>query len=318
MAPALTNFLLPPRSDSHGSYCNSSQPYPDRPPGAYLMADDKLTRRSVDADSRNEDEDRSNMINNSQVNDGGSHQGWLQLGIGTVDPSSSKKSSTDPVELDFFRRPTAEPPLLPSLVAGLPSLTAPLFPGGYRRHWGPAAAEDASPSSAAPGAFALPPPIQSSYSGRRRQYVSAERASLSSSVAEMRVVGRPRRPQTGLWFVLQAAQEQTKEALPQIAKSYLRIKDGRMTIRLLMKYLANKLGLEDESQVEISCRGQQLPPFLTLTYVRDNIWCSSEAVLQLHSDSSSSKYVMNLLYRRSSNRDTTMKPDFVQPSPRRQ
>nr|DAD42246.1 TPA_asm: hypothetical protein HUJ06_000476 [Nelumbo nucifera] len=37
--------------------------------------------------------------------------------------------------------------------------------------------------------------------------------------------------------------------LPQIPKSYLRIKDGRMTVRLLMKYLVNKLKLENESDV---------------------------------------------------------------------
>ncbi|KAG6493787.1 hypothetical protein ZIOFF_048790 [Zingiber officinale] len=39
--------------------------------------------------------------------------------------------------------------------------------------------------------------------------------------------------------------------LPQIPRSYLRIKDGRMTIRLLIKYLVNKLGLEDESELAL-------------------------------------------------------------------
>ncbi|KAL5082753.1 hypothetical protein RYX36_011174, partial [Vicia faba] len=37
--------------------------------------------------------------------------------------------------------------------------------------------------------------------------------------------------------------------LPQIPKNYLRIKDGRMTVRLLMKYLVNKLKLENESEI---------------------------------------------------------------------
>ncbi|KAG6490667.1 hypothetical protein ZIOFF_051977 [Zingiber officinale] len=40
--------------------------------------------------------------------------------------------------------------------------------------------------------------------------------------------------------------------LPQIPRSYLRIKDGRMTIRLLIKYLVNKLGLEDESETYLA------------------------------------------------------------------
>jgi len=65
--------------------------------------------------------------------------------------------------------------------------------------------------------------------------------------------------------------------LPQIPRSYLRIKDGRVTVRLLIKYLAAKLGLEDESEVEITCRGRPLPAFLTLQHVRDGIWCQGDA-----------------------------------------
>uniref|UniRef100_A0A0E0DDF7 Ubiquitin-like domain-containing protein n=1 Tax=Oryza meridionalis TaxID=40149 RepID=A0A0E0DDF7_9ORYZ len=83
----------------------------------------------------------------------------------------------------------------------------------------------------------------------------------------------------GVWFVLQAAPLQGREPfLPQIPRSYLRIKDGRVTVRLLTKYLVNKLGLEDESEVEITCRGRQLLPILTLQHVRDSIWCRRDAV----------------------------------------
>ncbi|KAJ8475972.1 hypothetical protein OPV22_019699 [Ensete ventricosum] len=91
----------------------------------------------------------------------------------------------------------------------------------------------------------------------------------------IRVVSPPRR-QTGIWLILQAAPNQGRQPfLPQIPKSYLRIKDEGLTISLLMKYLVKKLGLEDESEVEITCRDQQLLPFLTLQYVRDNIWSAS-------------------------------------------
>ncbi|XP_068667363.1 protein LAX PANICLE 2-like isoform X2 [Aristolochia californica] len=70
--------------------------------------------------------------------------------------------------------------------------------------------------------------------------------------SDIRVIDAPRRPQAGIWFVLQASHNQRKEpTLPQIPKSYLRIKDGRMTVRLLMKYLANKLGLNNESEIKI-------------------------------------------------------------------
>ncbi|KAK8940228.1 E3 ubiquitin protein ligase DRIP1 [Platanthera guangdongensis] len=90
--------------------------------------------------------------------------------------------------------------------------------------------------------------------------------------------------------------------LPQISKSYLRIKDGRMTIRLLKKYLVSKLGLEDESEVEISCRGQRLLPLLTLQHVRDNIWQLHETStsLTLVPESSRNEHLMTLQYGRSS------------------
>ncbi|KAF2288356.1 hypothetical protein GH714_007007 [Hevea brasiliensis] len=67
--------------------------------------------------------------------------------------------------------------------------------------------------------------------------------------SDFRVIDPPRRPHSGIWFTLQASQNQAQEPfLPQISKSYLRIKDGRMTVRLLMKYLVNKLRLDSESE----------------------------------------------------------------------
>ncbi|ESQ34054.1 hypothetical protein EUTSA_v10009825mg [Eutrema salsugineum] len=70
--------------------------------------------------------------------------------------------------------------------------------------------------------------------------------------SEFRVLDPPRRPHSGLWFLLQASQFQEKEPfLPQVNKSYLRIKDGRITVRLLTKYLMKKLQLDSESEVNI-------------------------------------------------------------------
>ncbi|GLT37862.1 hypothetical protein SLA2020_121480 [Shorea laevis] len=109
------------------------------------------------------------------------------------------------------------------------------------------------------------------------------------SSVNIRIIDPPRRPHSGIWFMLQASQNQAKEPfLPQLPKSYLRIKDGRMTVRLLMKYLVNKLRLDSESELEITCRGQQLLPFLTLQHVRDNIWSTRDAVTLLPESSSSS------------------------------
>ncbi|KAL6294171.1 hypothetical protein ACE6H2_002313 [Prunus campanulata] len=117
---------------------------------------------------------------------------------------------------------------------------------------------------------------------------------------DFRVVDPPRRPQSGIWFMLQASQNQEKEPfLPQIPKSYLRIKDRRMTIRLIKKYLVNKLRLDSESEVEITCRGQQLLPFLTLQHVRDNIWSLREAPALLpDSSTTTTDHVMVLHYAR--------------------
>ncbi|AQK48235.1 hypothetical protein ZEAMMB73_Zm00001d048596 [Zea mays] len=37
--------------------------------------------------------------------------------------------------------------------------------------------------------------------------------------------------------------------LPHIPRSFLRVRYGRMTVRVVMRYLVNKLGLEDDSQI---------------------------------------------------------------------
>lgn len=125
-------------------------------------------------------------------------------------------------------------------------------------------------------------------------------AGPSSSHVAFRVVDPPRRPHSGIWFMLQASQNQVKEPfLPQIPKNYLRIKDGRMTVRLLLKYLVSKLKLESESEIEITCKGQQLLPFLTLQHVRDNIWTPRDTTRSLLSDSSTTDHVMVLHYGRS-------------------
>ncbi|XP_039035532.1 uncharacterized protein LOC120172018 [Hibiscus syriacus] len=115
------------------------------------------------------------------------------------------------------------------------------------------------------------------------------------------IIDPPRRPNSGIWFVLQASENQAKEPfLPQIPKSYLRIKDGKMTVQLLMKYLVNKLRLDSESEVEIRCRGQQLQPFLTLQQVRDEIWSSRDAVTLLP-HTSTADHLMVLHYGRNPN-----------------
>ncbi|XP_047324143.1 protein LAX PANICLE 2 [Impatiens glandulifera] len=161
-------------------------------------------------------------------------------------------------------------------------------------------------AAAAVSNYNFPPTSGSNYFTRPFPQLRPAAADVAGPSFDFRVISPPRRPHSGLWFILQASQTQSKEPfLPQIPKSYLRIKDGRMTVRSLMKYLVNKLKLSNESEIEIRCRNQQLVPFLTLQYVRDNIWRSRDLPRDSSSSSSSSSpaitttdHVMILHYSR--------------------
>ncbi|KAI3763443.1 hypothetical protein L2E82_13298 [Cichorium intybus] len=143
------------------------------------------------------------------------------------------------------------------------------------------------------------PPGSGSYHGRPLHFHSGLDVTGPPPRMDLRVVDPPRRPHSGVWFILQASQNQTKEPyLPQVPKSYLRIKDGRMTVRLLIKYLVNKLKLDSEFEVEITCKGQQLLPFLTLQHVRDNIWNSTKNDVVFPQSSTTIDHLMLLNYGR--------------------
>ncbi|KAK3136555.1 hypothetical protein QOZ80_5BG0438370 [Eleusine coracana subsp. coracana] len=128
-------------------------------------------------------------------------------------------------------------------------------------------------------------------------------SSSSTPVGAVVAAAPPPPPhESGTWFLLQAAQNQRREPpLPQIPRSYLRVRDGRMTVRVVMRYLVNKLGLEDDSQLEITCRGQRLPPTMTLQQVRATIWrpVPVEAVAVIPAPGSpSTNQIMTLHYGR--------------------
>lgn len=68
-----------------------------------------------------------------------------------------------------------------------------------------------------------------------------------------------------VWFALLASENQVGDnALPQISKYYLRIKDGNVPVSYVKKYLVKKLELKNESEVEITCCGQPIVPSLSL------------------------------------------------------
>lgn len=119
-------------------------------------------------------------------------------------------------------------------------------------------------------------PLSSYQSQQREALVKLPSGLQPFSVIQNARISKYRRREAGLWFTLQVAHTQNRERfLPQIPKAYLRIKDGSMTILMVKKYLAGKLGLNNESEIEISCKGQQVLPSLSLQHVRDVIWFSS-------------------------------------------
>ncbi|XP_066350516.1 protein LAX PANICLE 2-like [Miscanthus floridulus] len=183
-------------------------------------------------------------------------------------------------------------PLLHQAAPGIPQASIPLPVPRAGPPWLP----PWSPSAVAP-----PPPSLIPFGfGYRAFYTPGTGAGGPSGLDTIRVV-LPPSAAAGVWFALQAAPHQGREPfLPQIPRSYLRIKDGRVTVRLLIKYLAGKLGLEDESEVEITCRGRQLPAFLTLQHVRDGIWCQGDAAASpsVVPDMSAANHLMVLQYGR--------------------
>ncbi|XP_065046733.1 protein LAX PANICLE 2-like [Musa acuminata AAA Group] len=274
MAPARN--LLRRHCDSYGSFFDQT--------GLQLCERSDLMAEKAASNTGSNEQERA-----ASGEAAGSYQGWLQLGTGASragvasgDPAAGTSSGTG-------ERPQPQPPPgLTRLAPSRPTLTASL---GHHPWW------FWSPRPTASGATMAPPPMPSRWGMQPSEFL---RPSLAIG-SHIRVVSPPPRPQAGMWLLLKAAQNQTKEPLlPQIPKSYLRIKDGTMTARILLKYLANKLGLEDGSEVQLSCRGQQIPPPMTLHQVRDQVWRSTEATVLLPPESASiTDHLITLHYSRS-------------------
>ncbi|XWS39369.1 hypothetical protein CRYUN_Cryun18bG0047400 [Craigia yunnanensis] len=280
-----------------------------------------------------EDESRTNSLNEAGSSSKDNNQeerdeGWLQLSIGgqATRYVHNKHDQGDPtarrgglIELDLLPGGSSQQarPLAP--IFHMPEFRAPprppfmhnfstslffqhqqgsssTFPHG-ETSWAfrPIAQNIAAAPSSSSSSSSLVP--LGSYFARPFQVQSGMDVAGTSS--DVRIIDPPRRTHSGIWFMLQASQNQAKELfLPQIPKSYMRIKDGKMTVQLLMKYLANKLRLDSESEIEIRCREQQLLPLMTLQHVRDQIWSSRDAVTLLP-DTSTADHVMVLHYGRS-------------------
>ncbi|XP_057870380.2 uncharacterized protein LOC131077035 [Cryptomeria japonica] len=134
------------------------------------------------------------------------------------------------------------------------------------------------------------------YKGQHKQisaqFTGTQPITTNISQTENGKAFKPRKREGGVWFRLQVAPTKDGDRLlPQISKTYLRIKDGTTTVLLVKKYLASKLGLKSESEIEITCRGQAVLPLLTLQHVRDEIWCSSMKKESNQSKTSSASFL---------------------------
>ncbi|XP_073526235.1 uncharacterized protein [Phyllobates terribilis] len=124
----------------------------------------------------------------------------------------------------------------------------------------------------------------------------------SKSTAQV-VVDRMRhqRQNMPIWFSLVASEEQNGTApLPQVSSGFLRIKNGDMPVSSIQKYIANKLELSIEDEVQITLQGQVLHPNLQLRNLLDT-WLKaplSSRQIKTSVGSSGKEFVMVLTYSR--------------------
>ncbi|KAG5043557.1 hypothetical protein AAZX31_03G141200 [Glycine max] len=138
----------------------------------------------------------------------------------------------------------------------------------------------------------------------RRIRKKKETASGESGISPQAVLDSAsnRLSRTGpIWFSLVASENQEGDApLPQIPASYLRIKDGSISVSFIQKYLMKKLDLTSETEVEIKCMGQPVLPTLQL-YNLVELWldmASTPQRIPATIGSSAKDFVMVLAYGR--------------------
>ncbi|XP_075658305.1 E3 ubiquitin protein ligase DRIP2-like isoform X1 [Castanea sativa] len=144
---------------------------------------------------------------------------------------------------------------------------------------------------------------------KRRRLRAASRKSTAASgklhpsaQAMLDVAGSKRnRKNSPIWFSLVASEDRKGDvSLPQISACYLRIKDGKMPVSFIQKYLMKKLDLTSEAEVEIMCRGQPVVPTLQLQNLVD-LWfrtASTSKKVPASVGSSAKDFVMVLSYCR--------------------
>ncbi|KAG7970137.1 hypothetical protein I3843_07G066700 [Carya illinoinensis] len=135
-----------------------------------------------------------------------------------------------------------------------------------------------------------------------RKITAASRQLHSSSQVMLDVSGsKCNRRNSPIWFSLVASEDRKADvSLPQISACYIRIKDGKMPVSFIQKYLVKKLDLTSETEVEIMCRGQPVVPSSQLQNLVD-LWfrtASTSKKVPASVGSSAKDFVMVLSYCR--------------------
>ncbi|KAL6843565.1 hypothetical protein ACP4OV_026627 [Aristida adscensionis] len=123
---------------------------------------------------------------------------------------------------------------------------------------------------------------------KQRFLGSASTATLQDAIA------------TPVWFSLTASPNQKEDPqLPQLPKSYLRIKDGSLQVSSVQRYIMNKFDLASEDEVEITCQGEVICPSATLHGLAD-LWLRRAPAdfVQASLGAPAKEFVMVLGYRR--------------------
>lgn len=205
MVPARS--LLRRHYNSYGSHFDDFQSEFQREKASSLSG---LMAEEVPQGSGSNEEEGEEAGSSSKDGDD-NFQGWLQLGIGSqpsggsrlddapVDPTNSMdRSRGEAVELNLFSDRSSGPSRPPLPAAGAPTMV-PLFPAVAVGHRSVGAMASSS---------SRPLPMLTSYNWGQFMCPSG---SLNLSVemsGMMRVVSPPPRGQTGVWFLLQPAQNQ--------------------------------------------------------------------------------------------------------------
>ncbi|KGN56915.1 E3 ubiquitin protein ligase DRIP2 [Cucumis sativus] len=130
---------------------------------------------------------------------------------------------------------------------------------------------------------------------------SIEHGKLQDPLGDIDADRQCNKSSSPIWFQLVASDHQEgNEPLPQISSNYLRVSDGSIPVSFIQKYLAKKLGLASEIEVEISFKGQPVSSTLHLHDIVE-LWrhtTTKVELIQISVGSSAKDFVMVLSYGR--------------------